>query len=144
MYKGRQASRLKQESIMKVNFLQWNCQSVWKKRPELEMKSNDYDVIILSETWLEPKDRWLLRQFDTVRLNRNNRRGGGVAILVRNGIKYQHLDITYNASNKLEVCGVKVFFDSKYYAIISLYKPPKRLSPLRNGGCSSFNSDVRS
>lgn len=55
-------------NVMNVNILQWNCQSLRKKRPELEMRSKDYDIMLLSEMWLNPEDRWLLRNFDVTDL----------------------------------------------------------------------------
>lgn len=110
---------------MGFHILQWNCQSVWNKRPELEARSKDYDIIILSETWLEPRSKWLFRNFDTIRSDRGDCRGGVIAIMVRNGIKYQALDNLFNAEGKIEICGINIFFDFKTFSIISLYKPPQ-------------------
>lgn len=112
-------------NVMNVNILQWNCQSLRKKRPELEMRSKDYDLILLSETWLNPEDRWLLRNFDVIRSDRDARRGGGVAIMIRNGIKYQIIYNLYNANKKLEICGIKTVLNSKNIAIVSVYRPPQ-------------------
>lgn len=79
-----------------MKILQWNCQSLRSKRAELEKRSIDYDIILLSETWLGVDDRFLLRGFDVVHLGRTDRRGGGVAVIVRNGIKYKIIDNLYN------------------------------------------------
>lgn len=82
-------------------FLQWNCQSIQNKRLELEKRGEEFDVIMLSETWLSPNDRFILKNFDIVRCDRRDRRGDGTAILIRNGIKYKSVETRYTASDKL-------------------------------------------
>lgn len=108
---------------MEFKILQWNCQSICNKRQELEMRFGDYDILLLSETWLKPNTRWLLRGFDIIRFDRPNRQHGGAAVLVRNGIKYSILDNIYTANNKIEACGIKLFIRSGPIEILSLYKP---------------------
>ncbi|KMQ86684.1 rna-directed dna polymerase from mobile element jockey [Lasius niger] len=123
-------------NVVKATFMQlftWPFRtcgnvSLRKKRPELEMRSKDYDLILLSETWLNPEDRWLLRNFDVIRSDRDARRGGGMAIMIRNGIKYQIIYNLYNANKKLEICGIKTVLNSKNIAIVSVYRPPQAVT----------------
>jgi hypothetical protein len=111
---------------MPLKILQWNCQSVQSKRPELEARSNDFDML-LSETWLESQSKWLFKNFDVIREDRVGRRGGGVAVLVRNGIRYRIFKDAnlFNAGGQIEVCGVVISLNSKEVTILSLYKPPQ-------------------
>lgn len=128
----------------KVKFLQWNCQSIIKKKQELEHRAQDFDIVALSETWLNEEDKFKIRNFNTIRWNRQNRRGGGVAILVKNNLKYQTIRNIYNANCKLEVCGIKLNFNSRSLSIISLYKPPQTQVDITEWSrlLSSFSGDV--
>lgn len=88
------------------------------------MHSPDFDVLILSETWLSGDDRLLLKNFDSVRFNRPDRRGGGVAILIRATLRYQNIYIPYNANGKIEACAVSISLNNTSVTIVSVYKPP--------------------
>jgi len=77
------------------NILQWNVQGINKKRQELEKRFEKFDLILISETWLRDDQKFLIKNFDTVRSCRLNRRGGGVAIFIRNGITYHTINIPY-------------------------------------------------
>jgi hypothetical protein len=50
-------------------FLQWNCHS---KLPELQQRANQYDITLLSETWLSEEDTVYMKGFDIIR---NDKRG---------------------------------------------------------------------
>lgn len=104
--------------------LQWNCQSVRKKLTELEHHSKDFGIIILVETWCKPQDTLRLRDFDTVRSDRENQTGDGVAILARHSLRYTILNLTKICDNKLEVCGIKVTLNDRPLNIVSVYIPP--------------------
>lgn len=93
----------------------------------MERRSKDFDIILLSETWLEPETRWLFRNFDVIRSDRIDRRGGGVAILVRNGLRYRSCSESdfYNANGAVEICGIEIFCSSGKCLILSVYKPPQ-------------------
>lgn len=107
-----------------LRLLQWNCQSLRNKVPELEYRSRDYDIILLSETWLNHEHRINLRNFDIVREDRILGVGGGVAILIRNNIKYRQIPVTANYNGILEACAVEVTWRDKPLILVSLYKPP--------------------
>lgn len=107
-----------------AKILQWNCQSVRGKLTELEYRSTDYPLILLPETWIRDNERLLLRNYDTIKSGRGDRNGGGVAILVRNGIKYQKLSNLQNIPIGLECCAIVEFLNNKKLTLISCYKPP--------------------
>lgn len=107
-----------------AKILQWNCHSAFNKHSELETLSITYDFIILSETWLNSSQKFLIRNFDIIRQDRNGSKGGGTAILIRNGIKYSTYSITNNCNNKIEACAIKTPFGNKSFYIVSCYKPP--------------------
>lgn len=108
---------------MDLNILQWNRQSICDKRQKLELRSRD--ILLLSETWLKPNTRWLLRGFDTIRCDGTVRQRDGSAILVRNGIKYFISDNIFTSNNQIKACGIKIYTHSGLIEILSLYKPPQ-------------------
>lgn len=89
-----------------LNILQWNANSVQKKRDDLlalagRLKS---DVIIISETKLKNSDKFYLPGFFTIRNDRDGGRGGGVLIAVRRNIKFRKIKI----NSTLESIGIKL------------------------------------
>lgn len=95
-----------------------------QKRPELKLRSINYDILLISETWLKNDDKFLLRNFDTVKKGRADRHEGDVALFIKNGIGYKVVENIYSAEGKLEVCAVEINLNYKPFIIISLYKPP--------------------
>lgn len=88
------------------------------------MRANNFEIILLAETWFNANERFIFRNFDSINRGRTDRRGGGVALLIRNGIRYKIYDVLFTANNKLEVCAAEIIFNSKPLIIVSLYKPP--------------------
>jgi hypothetical protein len=69
-----------EEAPNKIQFLQWNCQSIKLKLPELQRRANQY-IIFLSETWLTKEDTVYIKDFDIIRKYRGGCTRGGVAII---------------------------------------------------------------
>lgn len=107
-----------------LKILQWNCQSIRGKRAEFEKRSREFDIILISESWLHRNDKFLLKDFDTIKKGRTIRRGGGVAIFVSNNIKYSLVNNLYSANDKLELCAISIEFQHRSLLIVSLYKAP--------------------
>jgi hypothetical protein len=70
-----------------ITLVQWNCRSLRNKFPEFEARSQNIDVTILSETWLDEADIVQPRGFEVVRKERTEKAGGGVAIYINNIIE---------------------------------------------------------
>lgn len=80
--------------VSKLNMLrivQWNAKSVLPRRDELAKHCGDFNIIMISETWLSADKTFKLRGFDTVRRDRENQSGGGVLLLICEGIKYKRI-----------------------------------------------------
>lgn len=54
--------------------------------PELIAMSRKIDIILLSETWLNANTPFSIPDFHVVRRDRLNKKGGGVAICIRQKI----------------------------------------------------------
>lgn len=109
-----------------LRILQWNVCSIMSKFPEIAKRSADFDVLALSETWLQPRDICNLRGFDCVRQDRigQGTKGGGVCLYVKRGIKYSRIPITFDGNGKIEACAVQIFTTDGPLGIVSIYCPP--------------------
>lgn len=84
------------------------------------------DFVLLNETKLNPKHKLVFQNYEMIRKDRlNSTRGGGVAILVRRGIKYkEHKNKLINSFKCLETCVINIPLPSnKSLFIISAYYP---------------------
>ena len=94
---------------MDYNFtiLQWNCQSIRGRTAELVMELKKMaklpDVIALQETWLKDGQAFKFPGYNIAFLNRSNRRGGGVATLLRDGISFNSQIIEHTSFESLLV-----------------------------------------
>lgn len=81
------------------------------------------------------KEKLLLKHFDTVKEGRHDQRGGGVAILIRNDIKYRRVTNLLNVPEGLESCPIETFIDDRKVIVVSCYRPlrPLRLFRHKNG-----------
>lgn len=107
-----------------LQILQWNCQSLRRKIAELQHNATNFDVLLISETWLTPSDNIYLRGFDVVRKDRPDRKGGGVAIFVNNKLKYKRVPSLFDCDGKLELCAIELFLHDAKFLVLSCYKPP--------------------
>ena len=104
-----------------------NCRSFnTNKKLLIEAESNKFDIITLSETWLNDKhtdDEVSLDGFHKpIRKDRQNNRGGGVAVYVKTSHFCKHrqdLEI-----DDLEAVWVETRINKKSYIIGSFYRPP--------------------
>ncbi|KYM94053.1 RNA-directed DNA polymerase from mobile element jockey [Cyphomyrmex costatus] len=90
---------------------------------ELSKYSADFNIILISETWLSPDISFKLRGFDTVREDRLGR-GGGVLIAIRNDIKYRRIQVLERCGGLVEACAVEVSVRGEPLTVVSCYRPP--------------------
>jgi hypothetical protein len=67
-----------------------------------------------------------IKDFDIVRKDREGRSGGGVAIIVKNGLKYQRMKNLYNCEGKLEVCAISIYINKVKTLLAVGYRPPDK------------------
>ncbi|XP_059824367.1 hydroxyacid oxidase 2 isoform X1 [Hypanus sabinus] len=88
---GTVDSVLSKERRNGLRILYLNARSVRNKTDELEaqVKMGNYDIVGITETWLQGDQAWELSVpgYTCYRRDRNMGRGGGVALLVRNEIQ---------------------------------------------------------
>ena len=108
-----------------LKIIQWNCRSIVENKANSIdfLKGNAADIIILNETWLKSKyKQFKITGYNIIRKDRENKRGGGVAILLTKKLNWTEIKINYNCTNKLETCGVQL--SNPDFKIIAIYRPP--------------------
>ena len=81
------------------------------------------DIVCVTETWLHndiPDGVFCPRQYNVIRYDRGNR-GGGVALFVRNGIKYAHVEIPKEFNN-VEILCADIKLGDQSVRIIGYYR----------------------
>ena len=107
-----------------------NARSLNKNHIELKqvLDKTYYDAFGVSESWLTkntPKDRFMVDDFNILRSDRKNKRGGGVCLFLRKQYtKFRVIKIP-NVCEMPEMLWVEVVVGQCKIAIGTLYKPPK-------------------
>ena len=74
----------------KLKLANINIRSCMNKEVEISLflKENDIDILSLNQTWFKSNFKLDIPNYTIARRDRLRKQGGGVAILVRNDIKY--------------------------------------------------------
>ena len=88
----------------KLKLAHVNIRSCRNKEVEISLilKENDIDILTLNETWLKNNFKLDIPNYTITRKDRPSRQGGGVAILVRNDIKFDIIDTCSNLNTDNE------------------------------------------
>lgn len=114
-----------------IKILQWNAQGVKSKSNDLLnlLSVNNVGIALISETFLEDKHSFNIYNFHIERCDRypnqteRNIRGGS-ALLIRNHLGYERINIPGNLS--CEVVCIKLYLTQyNFLYIISVYAKPK-------------------
>ena len=92
-----------------------------KERSSLSMKP---DILILNETWLKSSFKLDIRNYTITRKGRPSRQGGGVAILVRNDIKFDIIDMCSNINTDNEAITILLKNTQDLGSISTIFIPP--------------------
>lgn len=112
-------------NLNSLKVLNWNCRSIRNKVEEFFhfLENHEIDIAVITETWLQLNNSMYHDNYSIVRADRDSpdaTRGGGVAILVRNGISYSKLETSTRA---IEAVGITVAADPTPVNIIAVYYP---------------------
>ena len=113
-----------------LNILQWNCRSLRNKLHSLCNIADNYDIILLSETWLNELININIPNFTIVRKDRISLEHGGLAILIKLNIKFLEEKNIFHSENHLETLGISIPIcthpnSQDKLLIISIYRPPQ-------------------
>ena len=112
-----------------LSIVQLNIQGLIGKQDKLlkflnSTNKEKIDVVIVSETWLTKSSEKLINipGYDLISEVRQNKKGGGVGILINKKLKYKtRLDL---CDSSFENCFVEIKTKTKNVLIGSLYRPP--------------------
>lgn len=107
-----------------ISLFYQNVRGLRTKTTELlsSITNNDYDIIVLVETWLTPNifdcelvdSRYVVFRYDRNPELSNKKLGGGVLIAVKNNLKTNQLN-TSQIDSQIEMVGVSVRFSKNYW-----------------------------
>lgn len=104
----------------------WNAHCIKYQKTEVQefLKDKDIDIMLIQETQLKASDRFTIPNYTMHRADRLNRRGGGVAILIKNRVNFSLLP--QPATNGIEIISGIVTINNMKTIIASVYKPPNQ------------------
>ena len=108
-----------------TQILFWNAQSIRHTKHELLnlLQSDRIPVALINETHLRAEDKFTTRNFTTYRSDRQDGRGGGVAIIVHKTIEHQKIEIP--PLNRTEAVAIKLEANGHPVTLVSVYNPPR-------------------
>ena len=115
-------------------FIQHNCNGIHSSRAELQTFLVNYQVKIaaLQETKLYDRSKTPVFQgYNLIRKDRPTGRGGGLAFLVHDSVRYTDLDVTAlipPGDVTLELQGISAYINGSYIKIFNIYIPPSSAS----------------
>jgi len=130
-----------------LSFVQMNIRSFHRNSDEfivfLSNMSAAPDVIVLTETWFTRQSVEELDGYNSHHVFREERRGGGVSIFIREGLKYNVLPHMCNISDSFELCSCEVIIHNSRLVILGIYRPPDRSVELFTHELNQILSRVR-
>ena len=101
----------------------WNANSLMYKLNEFKhfVYSRNYDIVGICETKLDKNAKFNIPGFKCYTCHRN-KRGGGVAILIRDCI--EHAFVNMSNINNIELITIKLPYKQSFLHIVQVYIPP--------------------
>lgn len=125
-----------------INIASWNARGLRNKKEELTnfLVQNNINICLVSETLLNHKISMKINNFFCYRCDRENNRGGGVALLISKNIS--HTLLPSLQTEVIENIGVKVLTSNNNYVnIYSCYFPGGAAGP-NSSKKQKFKSDI--
>lgn len=110
---------------MALSFFFWNARSLIRKTQELHTFLRDSlpSVVGVCETWLPSHLSLHFQGYSMYRQDRQQRRGGGVLLAVREELVHSQLPIPPRSDNHLEVVAVRVGLWEGWITVAVCYNP---------------------
>ena len=111
-----------------LNCFHINCQSIVNDKKKLQLqnyiKNYDAKIISLNETFLQPQHSFEIENFETIRSDRIQKRGGGTALSVHQSIKFEQIILPLETKQGSAV-GIQIkISNNENLAIFSIYCSP--------------------
>lgn len=132
----REVSNRQQEGMSHgLRCLYTNAQSMGNKQDELELlaQQSSYDLIGITETWWDESHNWnvVMEGYNLFRKNRPNKKGGGVALYVKDAYTCEEMH-DLNSGSEIESIWVKIKGErNKKDVVVGVYyRPPSQTEDL--------------
>ena len=128
-------------AINKLNIINWNARSLRSNIVEFVnfLRNNNINIAIITETFLDSQAKIFIPGYNVIRKDRPNRKGGGVAIIVKNNIEYSHLpDLKLEI---IESVGIQIFTNFGPITFYSVYMPVACTK--KNNLENKFKNDIK-
>jgi hypothetical protein len=130
MKKNAKQNSSKKNHTQNLKVLHWNCNSIKNKFKYLEqyLHENKIDIVSINELKCDDElwnDIYNLPTYKKVNKCRNNS-GGGVALLIKNNIEFEIVELE-DAIKNLEIVGIKIGYENENLFVYSWYIPDQSL-----------------
>ena len=105
----------------------WNARGISNKKTEFfnYLEANNIAIALVNETHLHQSRKFNCPNYYTYRSDRQDRPGGGTAILIRKGIK--HSEIALPKLEHMEATAIQLNINSELITLASIYNPPGKI-----------------
>ena len=88
----------------------WNAQSLSEKLNELrnEISKVNPEIIAIVETWYKDNNAPTIKNYNEIHKNRENQRGGGIQIFVKDTIGFQEISLTNYNNGTIEYIYIEI------------------------------------
>ena len=139
----KRSQRINMPKDLKI--INWNCRSIFSNLGEFQefLDSSKPHLVGLTETWLKPNKSINFKGYDTIRCDRVNGLGGGVAVLISRELTYEVVNLRVFRDGNMDCVGVKVQTMGSPISFLFCYSPPGNLSlDELHHYCSFFGGDL--
>ena len=135
---------INKEAASYLSIASVNTRSLFPKIDELRHVAliNDYDIIVVTESWMNTNDSSSLINIDgysLIRKDRYNQTGGGIVLYFKNELAVKHVDladVAIDVDDNFQFLCITLKFSKKSIGIIATYRPEyipySRLSALED------------
>ena len=119
------------KKVSPFTIVQYNCRNIISNGQELKSFLYSFfpTLVCLCETHLKPTNRFKVPGYKTLRSDRLDARGGGLAMLIREGTPFLNYPINRHPEGSLEVQAIKLGWLGSWVTILNLYNPCQTISP---------------
>ena len=105
--------------------MMWNAQSLQGKLPELKnrIQQTNPHIIGITETWYNAATscNTEISNYRSIRKDRNDRRGGGLQIFVKEGMPFKEITLNAYAQGKLEFIYIEIASQTNFHILLCYF-----------------------
>lgn len=108
----------------------WNARSVINKKIDIEylIQTENPEIFAICETWLTNNDKFDIKDYDIIRNDRIEQRGGGLAICIKNDIQYKKINLNELQNKNIETLAIKISYKRGWLHLLLIYNPCNKVN----------------